>query len=406
MDQVILNASVIASLAGPERGQRIVWDSTLKGFGVRLTKNAKTYVCENRVAGRKRRVTIGRSTVFTVSEARREAKKLLGQMATDIDPNAQRAVARAKTITLEVAVDAYLSGRKLKTQTIRASRNLIKANFADWLNKEMRHITPAMVVQRFDKLTEKSASTANSATRVLRATWNYARAHTATDTGEYVLPENPCKRVSDLRKWNKEKRRQKHLTNNQYAAFFAGLEKVKRETDSNRHKDAGRTFAQFAELILRTGLRKMEAATLKWENIDLQNRTFSIAEDRAKNGNELVLPMSTQVQTIFEERWKVRGSNDCVFPGEGKDRALVDPRQTLERLRDAVGDPEIGFHDLRRTFAVQCERLDISHSKIKRLLNHVDGGDVTMGYLVSNDPERLREAVQKISDEMDRLGRI
>jgi hypothetical protein len=104
-----LNAKVIADLELPQTGQRIVWDAKVKGFGIRLTKTAKTFVCESRVKGRTRRVKIGASTVFKVDDARREAKKLLGQMATDVDPNALKAEARSRTITLSAAFDAYMS---------------------------------------------------------------------------------------------------------------------------------------------------------------------------------------------------------------------------------------------------------------------------------------------------------
>ena len=64
MSELILNASVIASLKNPETGQKFVWTSKLKGFGIRLTKNMKTYVCESRVKGRKRRITNGLSSIF------------------------------------------------------------------------------------------------------------------------------------------------------------------------------------------------------------------------------------------------------------------------------------------------------------------------------------------------------
>jgi len=75
MVKVNLNASVIAELQLSPRGQTIVWDTKLKGFGVRLTKSAKSFICESRVAGRTRRVTIGSTNLFRVAEARKEAKK-------------------------------------------------------------------------------------------------------------------------------------------------------------------------------------------------------------------------------------------------------------------------------------------------------------------------------------------
>ena len=224
MAQLTLNANVIAELPHPDAGQKIYFDTKVRGFGVRVTKASKSYIAESRVSGRKRRITIGSSTVLGVDDARREAKKLLGQMAADVDPNAAKAEARARSITLAQALDLYLAGRELRDATRTANRNIMLLNFGDWMSKEIQTITPAMVVKRFDRLTDKSsASVANGSFRVFRASWNYARAAIATSTGKCSLPENPTARISDLRKWHKPRRRQVYLTDDQYPLFFERL---------------------------------------------------------------------------------------------------------------------------------------------------------------------------------------
>ncbi len=54
-------------------------------------------------------------------------------------------------------------------------------------------------------------------------------------------------------------------------------------------------------------------------------------------------------------------------------------------------------HDLRRTFIIIAEGLDISAHALKRLLNHKMSGDITAGYIVT-DVERLRKPMQQITD--------
>ena len=49
-----------------------------------------------------------------------------------------------------------------------------------------------------------------------------------------------------------------------------------------------------------------------------------------------------------------------------------------------------------------AEGIDISHYTLKRLVNHSMSGDVTAGYIVQ-DVERLREPMQRISEEIERL---
>ena len=70
----------------------LLWDSELKGFGVRCrASGAKHYVLKMRVGGRQRWLTIGRhGSPWTPDTARREAMRLLGLKASGGDPAAIR----------------------------------------------------------------------------------------------------------------------------------------------------------------------------------------------------------------------------------------------------------------------------------------------------------------------------
>lgn len=70
----------------PYRQQIIYRDSSLIGFGLRLTSGSKSFVVETRVNGPNRRVTIGRADLFSVAEARDEAARLLRQMTRGVEP--------------------------------------------------------------------------------------------------------------------------------------------------------------------------------------------------------------------------------------------------------------------------------------------------------------------------------
>ena len=67
----------IKNLSTSEGGNRIVWDSELKGFGVRRTDaGAVTFVLNYRAHGRQRRYKIGRAPEWTAEAARAEAAKI------------------------------------------------------------------------------------------------------------------------------------------------------------------------------------------------------------------------------------------------------------------------------------------------------------------------------------------
>ena len=144
--------------------------------------------------------------------------------------------------------------------------------------------------------------------------------------------------------------------------------------------------------LLFTGLRRTEAAKLKWEDIDFEDRTFTIHQ--TKNGDPLVLPMSDYIYEMLCNRHN-RHTGEYVFPGPGREGFLAEPKKAIYKV--AVSScVSFTCHDLRRTFITIAEGLDLPYYALKRLMNHRIN-DVTSGYIVM-DVNRLREPTQKIAD--------
>ena len=64
----------------------VLWDTALVGFGVRRQCRHPFYLVRYRLNGRQRFHTIGRNGAWTPDTARTEAKRLLGLVATRVDP--------------------------------------------------------------------------------------------------------------------------------------------------------------------------------------------------------------------------------------------------------------------------------------------------------------------------------
>jgi integrase len=145
--------------------------------------------------------------------------------------------------------------------------------------------------------------------------------------------------------------------------------------------------------LLFTGLRKNEAAQLRWCDIDLEARTLKI--DDPKNRQPHMLPLTDFLQDIFVRRWQQR-KNDYVFPGLSTKPYIDDCRTYVAAVSQRSG-VSFRLHDLRRTFITIAESLDIPYYAIKRLANHRDSSDVTVGYIISG-VERLRAPMNKITE--------
>ena len=113
-----------------------------------------------------------------------------------------------------------------------------------------------------------------------------------------------------------------------------------------------------------------------------------------KNRTDHELPLGTALAAMLTERKKVAGP-EFVFSDAAGNMPL-ELRGAYARIEKATGI-YVTAHDLRRTFATVASKLDISAYKLKRLTNHVSGGDVTAGY-VQVTTDDLRGAMQRIED--------
>lgn len=153
------------------------------------------------------------------------------------------------------------------------------------------------------------------------------------------------------------------------------------------------TLRDYLLLLILTGLRRQEAATLRWDQVDLAVKALTVLD--TKNHESHTLPLSNYLYELLLSR-SLRKTNDYVFPGTGAAGYIIEPRKQMVHVTKASG-VHFTVHDLRRTFITITEGLDISAYALKRLMNHKMNGDITAGYIVA-DVERLRKPMQQITD--------
>lgn len=359
-------------------------DSAVPGFGLRVNSGgSKSFIVETRINNKVKRITLGRYGKLTVEQARREAMKILGMVATGKDPAAEKKAKRAKKVTLQEAFDDYLLARKdLSPTTIKDYTRSIDGAFVDWQNKAMLDITKDMVEQRHRDLGKRSHARANNSLRLLRALFNHAKAKYEDAKGNPVILFNPVDRISETRAWYKIERRITLIRPHQLSDWYQGTLQLSAETTRD-----------YLHLLLFTGLRRSEASRLSWDRVDLVGKTLTIKE--TKNHEVHTLPLSDFLFDLLSRRYEDR-SNDYVFPSSSVHGYLKEPKTAIKKVVE-LSNVSFTLHDLRRTFITIAESLDIPAYALKQLLNHKDPNDVTAGYIVI-DIERLRSPMQKISD--------
>lgn len=381
---VVEKLPIPESVVAGKTAQKRYYDDRLKGFGVRVTSGGtKAFFVEKLIKRKLSRITLGRYPELSVEMARKEAQKLLGQIATGIDPLAERRAAKVREVTLKEVMHDYLQARKsLKPKTLYDYNRVLNIAFVHWQNKPLLSISKEHIAKHHAKLgAEHGEAYANLAMRVLRALFNFASGQYEDAQGKSLIAENPVKRLSQTRAWFRVERRQSFIKTHELAPWYQALQAT-----------ANEILRDYLLLILFTGLRRQEAAKLRWEQVDLTAKTMTITD--TKNHESHTLPLSDYLETLLRRRYQHR-TNDYVFPGSGIGGYIVEPRKQMAKVT-AMCEITFTVHDLRRTFITVAESLDIPAYALKRLMNHKMSADVTAGYIMT-DVERLRKPMQLIS---------
>ena len=383
-----LTKQTVEKISFTKSGQKLVFDTTLPGFGLRVGQRTKAYFVQSQINGRTVRTTIGRHPLYSTDTARREAQTELLKIRGGTNPNAERRAARFRGLTLAEAFERYLDFHPdLSENTRQAYERTPQLYFEDWQNRVLRDITPDMVIARHQRLgKEHGKPSANKAMRILRAIYNF------TSIQDETLPVNPVLRLSRTRTWFRERRRQTIIKGSDLPAWFIAVYSL--ESDLAR---------DYFLLLIFTGMRRREATRLRWDGIDLVARTLRI--EQTKNGDPLALPIPDFLYEMLERRRRsANGNSPWVFPAESESGHFEEPKKITAEIRSRSG-VEFTLHDLRRTFITTAESLEISYYALKRLLNHRSGGDVTAGYIV-HDIERLRKPMQAVCNRILELGKV
>src|SRR5262249_51331427 len=150
--------------------------------------------------------------------------------------------------------------------------------------------------------------------------------------------------------WFPVPRRERHVSAGQFGAFYAALHKL----DNQIHAD-------YLELLLLSGLRKTEAASLECADVDMTERVIRVPAVRSEAGKAVDLPMSDFLYDLLARRAAL-GKTRFVFPS--RSGHIVEVKLSLALIKQACGI-EVSPHDLRRSFISIAESCDISPYALK-----------------------------------------
>lgn len=411
----------ILAMPLPSTGNQILYpDPEQQYHYVRVTAGgARSFVCDKNTNRGRIRITLGPAgtDALTAIRSREQARIVLGLIQEGYGPDQIKAhLARVEdripmgAVTLGQILESYLAERKhkLADRTVNDYRLLMKSHLSDWQHIPLETIDAAAVVAKFTSI--GSAAAANYTFRVVRALCNYAMSVTDED-GKPIILANPVKVLSQRRIWHTDKQKREVIELAALPAWWKAVNGLSvpgkgLRTDAGHFAKGapalnsnGETVRDFLQFLVLTGLRRNEAATLKWESVDMASKMFTIR--LTKNREPHTLPLTDYLFSMLKRRQAAlpKGESNpkrAAYVFSGETGPLAEPNKQIAKVVAASG-VHFTSHTLRRTFATVAEQLDIPYLALKRLLNH-KAQDVTGRSYTVIGVERLRKPMQQITD--------
>ena len=320
--------AVIRSLRPSER-QVDYWGSDPGGFGVRVSPaGRKTFILRYWIGGRYRRVSLGVYPALSLAAARRRARQLIGEVAADRDPARARQDAR-RVPTFESLATLYLEKpAKVKKRSWREDRRIIVNELLPhWGAVRAIELRRRDVRELVEGIAERPAPMmANRVLALVRKIFNFGLARE-------VVESNPC---AQLERPGKEVRRDRVLTDQEIRAFWTRLNCEPVE------------IAAAFRLRLVTAQRGGEVVAMRWADLDLQNRWWTIPGSDTKNALPHRVPLNDLALGVLTGLRRHRPKGTPVLP-----YVLAGARGKRQRGQASarLGLRDFRGHDLRRTAA-------------------------------------------------------
>jgi integrase len=405
--------SKIDEIKFAEKGVQVIyWDINTPGLGLVVGARTKTFRLQMDVKDatkskgyRTVKKTLGRYGDITLEQARamlrgyvdQDGQAVIGERVklkieatsgpTGEDKNLQELVTEFYTQTRRK------DGKERREKSALKYQKDIQRHYTGWLEltlKEVGNLPPETVIEKYQQIAQSGPMAARLTTAVLSAVLNYGVAKYPKALRWNPLAVLKSRHVNIM---EKIKPRHECLTydakkqRNDFKPFYDGLLKMS-EIRQNLFL-----------LTLYTGLRNLEAASLRWDQVDLKHAELKISD--TKNRYDLHVPLNKQAMAILKHR-KNKAEEDAVyiFPAEGPNSKTGHAFMHPSLLRTATG-LDITVHGLRRTFTTIGRKLK-RYEDTSRLTNHIDSS-IEGKHYDETDVEDLRETCQMIGDTMERF---
>jgi integrase len=324
-------------------------DEGAPGLSVCVTAaGAKTFVVYKRVRGRPVRVRLGSwPDELGIDPARKLTLQTNAQIARGEDPREAKVAARGE-ITLGRLMTLHIEYQRPRARTWRIMQRRFELHLSRWKSRRLSDITRGDVQALHARLGERHGKfIANRMVSLLSTL--YAR----TGTAHGWTGPNPAKGIERFR----EKSRTRFLHADELPRFFLAL------------NGESELFKDFFLLLLLTGARRGNVLAMRWDDVHLDRREWTIPASEFKTGEAMTVALVPEAVDILTRR-RTSSAGPWVFPSYGASGHIITPKFAWQRILARAGLADLRIHDLRRTYGSWMTAAGTSLPIVGKALGH------------------------------------
>jgi integrase len=406
MPKVKLTAKTVENATAPVGVQVNLFDATLPAFGLRVGARRKTWFLNYRWGDKQHRLTLGHYPEVSLADARAKAGEALAQIDSGRNPATPQPSApepeAAPTETFAQAVEDFMA-KYAEMHQKRPEQTrwfLEKYVLPTWRDRMVGEVRKRDVLALLDgMMAEGKGAAANRVFDILRKLFNWR-----LERSDDESMRSPCDRVKSPAP---SKARSVRLDGAHIVAVWRAAE------------EAAYPWGPLIKLLLLTGQRRGEVASMRWGDLDLTgDRVWKLAPDQTKASRAHIVPLSQSaidiIKAIPRQIIKPGEPSPFVFTtigerpvsGFGKAKERLD--KTIAKAREKAEEaplPDWRVHDIRRTVTTGLSSLGVPEIIKERILNHSPRGVTQRHYDQYEYLDERREALERWAEKVMGLVR-
>lgn len=365
----VLNNTQIKNLKPKDKLYR---ETDSHGLVLEVKPNGvKSWRYRCRIDGKATMLAIGNYPQVSLADARRIRDEFREQLKSGVDPRRH-----TEQVAQDVVIKTFgIMYREWFEHNVESWAE----NYANDLNERCQnHLLPFLESRDISKITAMDMLEvfkrieARGTLNMLKKVRGYASRVFRYSVGMGACPFDPTRDLPQDVFKKEVVKPFSHITSNEELASV--LKKIE-------NYNSGFAVRMALKLAPHVFLRPSELVSIKWDNVDFNQRLIRIEASKMKMKREHLVPISDYVEEVLKQCLEVRADSSFVFPSQRSKTRPITPDSLRVALRSIdIGADVLTTHGFRHTASTLLNEQGWSPDAIEKQLSHEERNKIRGTY--------------------------